>query len=457
MNNTPRIYIAAIKKSSGKTTITIGLNRIFKEMKLTVQPFKKGPDFIDPIWHTQAAKRPCRNLDFFFLKKEELLKYFTEKSKGSDIVVIEGNHGLFDDIKPEGGTDNASLAKLTKTPVILVLDVKEMGRSVVPIIIGCQEFDKDLKISGIILNKVQNERQKNKIVAAIKKYTKLPVVGAIPEYEGIGITQRHLGLSATMKQPEREATISNIAAYIKKFLKIKEILKIAQSSEALPNSENQKPEKKRKYPVKIAIAFDEAFNFYYPDNLEQLESMGATLHYFSPLRDKLPESDGIYIGGGFPELFLKELEENSCLGKSLKTAIQNCKPVYAECGGLIFLVNKVFYEGKEANMIGAINSTVIFQKKPVGHGYTLLKSKINGWWSHSGKALKGHEFHHARVLNIENECAFEVQRGYGINGKCDGAIVKNTLASFTHIWSPANPEFFRNWIKSIYTNKKIQR
>ena len=449
----PRIYIAAIKKTSGKTTITIGLNRIFKEMGFKVQPFKKGPDFIDPIWHSQAANRTCRNLDFFFLEKDELLKYFIEKSKGADLAIIEGNHGLFDDIKPEGGTDNAALAKLTKTPVILVLDVKEMGRSVVPVIIGCQEFDKKLKIMGIILNKVQNERQKKKIVAAIEMYTRLPILGAIPENENIGITQRHLGLSAIMKPSEKEKVISNIADYLKKFLDIEKIIKIANSAEDLPNLKKIKSDKKQVYPVKIGIAFDEAFNFYYPDNLESLTESGATLYYFSPLKDRLPEVDGLYLGGGFPELFLKELEENSLIRKDIKEAIQIGKPVYAECGGFVYLTENVLYKDRKASMVGAIDAEVVFQKKPVGHGYTILKPKAKGWWNQSAKTIKGHEFHHARIVDIRNECAFEVERGYGINGICDGALAGNTLASFTHIWSLSNPEFFKSWLKFVYIQK----
>ena len=452
----PRIYIAAIKKTSGKTTITIGLNRIFKEMGFIVQPFKKGPDFIDPMWHTQATGRPCRNLDFFFLKKEKLLRYFIDKSEGVDITVIEGNHGLFDDVRPEGGTDNAALAKLTKTPVILVLDVKEMGRSVVPLILGCKEFDKNLKIEGVILNRVQNERQKKKIVTAINMYVNLPILGVIPEYENIGITQRHLGLSSTMKQSEKETIILNITNYHKKFLDVKKIIKIAKSAENLAAAKNIQPEKKQFYPVKIGIAFDEAFNFYYPDNLEYLEKLGATLHYFSPLRDKLPDVDGLYLGGGFPELFLQELEENSSVKKDIKEVIQIGKPVYAECGGLVYLADKVLYKGREANMVGAINTKVTFQKKPVGHGYTLLKPKIKGWWKKSVKMIKGHEFHHACVLDFESECAFEMQRGHGITGKCDGALIKNTLASFTHIWSQANPEFFKSWLKFICEHKNIK-
>ncbi len=451
MVNIPRLYVAAIKKTSGKTTVAIALNRILSQKDLVVQPFKKGPDFIDPMWHTQAARRTCRNLDFFFLSKDKLVSYFLEKIQRADIAVIEGNHGLFDDIKAEGGSDNAALAKLLSVPVILVLDVKETGRSIVPIILGCQQFDRDIKIGGVILNRVQSDRQKKVLIEAIKMYTNVPILGAIPESKDISILQRHLGLSATLKSNEKENIISNIADYLERFLDIEKIIKIANSAEGLSETiKNKRIKSNENFNLNIGIAKDEAFNFYYPDNLELLKSLGCSLNFFSPMEDKLPEADALYIGGGFPELYLNELESNIEVRTNIKKFVEDGKPVYAECGGLAYLTNKITFNEAKGEMVSAIDAETVFQKKPVGHGYTILKPIVEnkGWWNNL-KTIKGHEFHHALLKKSNNEYAFKIERGFGINGTSDGLIVKNSLASFTHIYAPGNPEFFIEWVKFV--------
>jgi len=449
----PRVYIAAIKKTSGKTTIAIALNRIFKEMNMIVQPFKKGPDFIDPMWHTQAAGRACRNLDFFFLPKARIANYFISKAKDADISIIEGNHGLFDDIEVEGGSDNATLAKLLSTPIILIIDVKEMGRTIVPIILGCKNFDTDLKIGGVILNRIQNSRQKKRLEEAISRYINIPILGTIPENKDISIAQRHLGLSSTLSRVEREEVICKISDYLKRFLDIKGILRLANSTDRLPDEQDFETNQydKKQYNSDIGVALDEAFNFYYPDNLEALESLGCTLHFFSPLRDsRLPKVDAIYIGGGFPELFLEELESNETLRGDLRKFIESGKPLYAECGGLVYLTKKIGFRGKEGNMVGAIDTESSFQEKPVGHGYTILEPNTNhkGWWSRL-RNLVGHEFHHALLNKTDNRCAFKIKRGFGINRVCDGIITKNSLASFTHIHALGNVGFFAEWVGFI--------
>jgi len=457
MVNIPRLYVAAIKKTSGKTTVAIALNRILSQKDLVVQPFKKGPDFIDPMWHTQAAKRICRNLDFFFLSKEKLVSYFFEKVQRADIAVIEGNHGLFDDIKAEGGSDNAALAKLLSVPVILVLDVKETGRSVVPIILGSQQFDKDIKIGGVILNRVQSDRQKKVLIEAIKIYTNIPILGVIPESKDISILQRHLGLSATLKSNEKENIISGIAGYLERFLDIEKIIKIANSAEDFSKTaKNEQMESKENYDINIGIAKDEAFSFYYPDNLEFLESLGCSLNFFSPMEDKLPEADALYIGGGFPEIYLNELESNIGMRANIKKFVENGMPVYAECGGLAYLTKKITFNEIKGEMVSAIDAETIFQKKPVGHGYTILKpiSKNKGWWNNL-KIIRGHEFHHALLKKSNNEYAFKIERGFGINGASDGLIFKNSMASFTHIYAPGNPEFFIEWVKFVKRLKGI--
>ncbi len=452
--NIPRIYISAIKKSSGKTIIAVAINRILLKKGLTVQPFKKGPDFIDPMWHTKAANRSCRNLDFFFLPDEKLLAYFADKTKESDIAVIEGNHGLFDDINTKGETDNASLAKLLKSPVILVMDVKEMGRSIVPIILGCSDFDKSLRIGGIILNKIQSYRQEKRLKEAISLYTDIPIVGAIPETDDIHIPYRHLGLFSTLKDEEKEQFISKLAEFAERFLDIETIIKIANTAETTEFNIQLDNNDKEKFNITIGIAYDKAFNFYYKDNFEEMEKYGCKLKFFSPLYDShIPCMDALYIGGGFPEIFAKTLENNLSIKKEINAFIDNNMPVYAECGGLIYLTNSITYNNKRYKMVSAIKTETSFHKKPVGHGYTILKPTKNapGWWSKI-QTVKGHEFHHASLSEKINRFAFEVKRGFGIDGKHDGIAINNLLASFTHIYAPSS-SFFREWIRHISLRK----
>ncbi len=446
----PRIYISAIKKSSGKTTISLAINRILYKKGLKVQPFKKGPDFIDPMWQTQATNRACRNLDFFFLSEQQLIHYFADKSNGADIAVIEGNHGLFDDINIEGGTDNASLAKLLRAPVILIVDVREIGRSIVPMLLGFKNFDKLLNISGIILNKVQSLRQENRLKKAISLFVNIPVIGAIPDNSRISILQRHLGLSATIKDDKKEAIINHIAEYSEQFIDMDKIIKIAEKADRLNFKDINTDKERKMFNTKIGIAFDNAFNFYYKDNLEILENYGCTLKFFSPIHDtKLPEVDALYIGGGFPELFSQELEENSTIRKEIKYFIDNDMPIYAECGGLVYMSNSLKFNGRNNKMVSAIDLNVVFHRKPVGHGYTLIEPlPLSTEWLNKLNTIRGHEFHYASVYGDINNCAFSIKRGFGINGKCDGIIQNNLLASFTHIYGPSS-NFFEQWLNFI--------
>ncbi len=452
MPNIPRVYISAIKKTSGKTTVAVAVNRLMRERGLVVQPFKKGPDFIDPMWHTQASGRYCRNLDFFFLNRKDIVGYFVDKCQGADIAVIEGNHGLFDDIRPEGGTDNASLARLLVSPVLLVIDVKEMGRTVVPVVLGCQQFDRNLTIGGVILNRVQNPRQESRIRKAIEVYTRIPVLGAIPEDEGITILQRHLGLSATLSPSDREKIVSSIADLVEGFIDLDGIISVAGRAGEIEDTGYKQMRCRRAHSVRIGVAYDEAFNFYYNDNLELLELCGGVLSFFSPLRDSsLPEVDALYIGGGFPEIFLEELEANVGIRNQVREFIMDGLPVYAECGGLVYLAREVSFERSHGKMVGVVDAGVRFSKKPVGHGYTILRPLVeDGYWWGGVSEIRGHEFHHARldVFGFLN-CAFNVERGFGVNGSCDGIVVRNSLASFTHVYSPGSPEFLLKWVEFI--------
>ncbi len=458
--NIPRVYLSAVRRNSGKTTIAIAINRILTDKGIIVQPFKKGPDFIDPMWHSQATGRQCRNLDFFFMDKGNLLKYFTSKIKEKEMVLIEGNHGLFDDINILGGTDNAAMAKFTKSPIILVVDVKQMGRTIVPAIIGLKNFDKEINIAGIILNRLQSKRHRYRLEGAIEHYVDIPVVGSIPEDASIAVEQRHLGLSAILDKQAMEINIRRISSFISEYIDINAIIEIAKDAEEITTSIPKKHIiKGKRFNLNIGIACDEAFNFYYKDNLDEIERLGAKIIKFSPLHDaSLPNVDAIYLGGGFPELFIEKLQNNTVIRSQLRKKIEEGLFVYAECGGLLYLTENITYNNKTCDMVGIFKTHTYFAKKPKGHGYVSLKPKNqykNSWY---GQALeiKGHEFHHGYFDKFNGmRTVFDVTRGYGIDGVCDGIIYKNVLANFTHMHALSSPAFLKSWLERIDRKTRV--
>lgn len=466
------LYIAATKRNSGKTTISIAIMRLLKDKGITVQPFKKGPDFIDPMWLSLASKRNCYNLDFYFLSKDKVLKHFLEYSVNSDISIIEGNHGLHDSLDIQGKSSNASMSKLLGLPVVLVIDVSELNRGVVPLIMGFKKFDEDVNIKGVILNKVHNKRHEKNLIKYIKHYTDLKIVGVVPNDQELSIKQRHLGLMSTLSKDEIEKFIEHISAKLSGNIDIDAIIKISKIAKKINYPDDDLPKKKKilkkgvKDSLKIGLAYDNAFNFYYNENIEELKRLGCEIIPFSPLNDSnLPDVDALYIGGGFPELFCKDLDVNISLKSDIREKIEIGLPVYAECGGLMYLCRSIIYDNVDnvrREMVGIINAEVKLTKKPNGHGYTKLKpvcyDKNSSLWFNKIRIIKGHEFHHS-YLEISEDYkpvfAFNVKKGFGVNGLYDGIIYKNVLASYTHIYSPSEPQWFKSWTIFIKKIKKI--
>jgi cobyrinic acid a,c-diamide synthase len=465
--NLQGFYISATKRNSGKTTLCIAITSLLRDKGFNIQTFKKGPDFIDPMWLSLASGRNCYNLDFYFMSKNKLIKHFLEHSVNSDISIIEGNHGLHDSFDLQGNTSNASMAKLLNLPVILVVDVSELNRGVVPLLLGFKSFDENVNLSGVLLNKVHSRRHEKNLIKAIKYYTDIKIVGAVPNDHELSIKQRHLGLLSTLNKEELTELINKISAKISNYIDISEIIKIAKTLKKVDYPDFLPGRQVNfKKTVRIGLAYDNAFNFYYNENIEQLKEFGAELILFSPLADPfLPDVDAIYIGGGFPEIFSKELEANISLREDIKEKIEQGLPVYAECGGLIYLCKNIIYEGIKRELVGVIDSDVKLTKKPQGHGYTMLKPLYsykddnlynnNKQWFQKIKRLKGHEFHHSFLENTSDiSFAFSAQRGFGVNGLNDGILYKNVIASFTHLYAPAALSWFKNWLSFIkYTSK----
>lgn len=432
-----RMLISAAHKSSGKTMVSIGLCAALRARGHIVQPFKKGPDYIDPMWLSQAAGRDCRNLDLYLMADDDVVATYARHS--GELDLIEGNKGLYDGLSLDGSNSNAALAKLLDLPVFLVIDARGMTRGIAPLILGYQAFDKDIQIAGVILNKLGGSRHESKLREVIEHYTDVPVVGAIQYDERLSIIERHLGLMPSNESIAANAKIKQIGDAIAEQVDLDKLLALSQKKalktpltatiSPLPLSE----------PLRIGIARDRAFGFYYADDLDALEAAGATLVPFDTLKDPhLPDVDAIYIGGGFPEACAVELEANTSLRAEIRQAIADGMPGYAECGGLMYLSRSIAYQGCTYEMVGAIPGDVVMHAKPVGRGYVHLEEDAAHPWprpSAPARLIKAHEFHYSSLENLppDSRFAYHVKRGYGIAGQRDGLILNNLLASYTHL------------------------
>ncbi len=433
-----RILVSAAHKSSGKTTVSIGLCAALKEKGLAVQPFKKGPDYIDPMWLSEAAGRACRNLDLYLMNPGEVVSTFQHHAQGAEIGIIEGNKGLYDGLALDGSNSNAALAKLLDLPVLLVIDARGMTRGIAPLILGYQAFDRDISIAGAILNNLGGSRHESKLRAVIEHYTDVPVIGAVHHEERLEIVERHLGLMPSNESGESGLRIREIGKAISEQVDLDRLLGISErpalKAKAIPEISPFALRDK----VRIGIARDRAFGFYYVDDIEALEASGAELVEFDSLRDEhLPEVDALFIGGGFPELFGEELEANASLRSEIRMKAASGMPIYAECGGLMYLARSLTHEGKTHRMVGAIPGDVVMHKKPVGRGFVHLVENANHPWPCPVARVSGqkaHEFHYSSLENLPSgvKFAYEVARGHGINGSHDGIVVGNLLAQFTH-------------------------
>ena len=434
------VLITAAHKSSGKTTVSIGLAAALSNRGMAVQTFKKGPDYIDPMWLSRATERPCRNLDYYTMSKEEIRATFRRFSDGADISLIEGNKGLYDGLDLDGGNSNAALATLLGAPVILVIDARGMTRGIAPLILGYQAFDPDLNIAGIILNKVGGPRHERKLRAIIDHFTDVPVLGAVHKNEGLEIAERHLGLTPSNEAPQADGKIAAIAELIAAQVDLDAVARIA--GQAVELSLPMPPHQTRREPdVTIAVVRDAAFGFYYPDDLEALEDAGARLINVDLTRDfTLPDVDGLFIGGGFPETRMAELEANTSMREAVRRAIEGGLPAYAECGGLMYLARSLTWNGDRHEMAGVIQGDIVMHSKPQGRGYVRLRETGQGPWPvRTSKEQPGeipaHEFHYSSLENLEGtpNFAYQVLRGHGIDGQHDGLIIHNLLASYAHM------------------------
>ena len=450
----PHLLISAAHKSSGKTTVSIGICAELKRRGIAVQPFKKGPDYIDPLWLSQAAGRPCYNLDFYTQSLDEIRTLFAARLRQAELGLIEGNKGLHDGLDLDGSTSNAALAALLGTPVVLVIDAQGMTRGVAPLVLGFQAFPPQVRIAGVILNKVAGPRHEGKLRQVLEHYTDVPVIGSVRRREDLEIVERHLGLIPSNEAAGAAEKIEEIRRAVADEVDFDRLLTVAGTALAPPSRVSAERDSwgATNGKVRIGIARDAAFGFYYAGDLDALERAGAELVPFSPVADtRLPEVDALFLGGGFPESLMRELEANAGLRGEVRRFIESGGPVYAECGGLMYLSRRIHWRGEIRDMVGAIPADAVMHDRPQGRGYVRLREMATFPWpgpSPGGGEVAAHEFHYSRLEGLSDDLrfAYEVLRGDGLDGQHDGLVYKNVLASYTHLRDVAANPWTRRFV-----------
>ena len=443
-----KILIAGTSSGVGKTTISMGIMAALNKRGLVVQPFKVGPDYIDTSYHTFITKRNSRNLDSYMLDDEKIKYLFLKNSKGTDISVVEGVMGLYDGYGADiDSCTSSNTSKILKTPVILVIDGKSMATSGAAMVLGYKNLDPKVDLRAVIINNIASKSHYETIKDAIIKYTGVKVLGYLPKNIDFELPSRHLGLIPTIEMEQLEDKFLKLADIIEENIDLDELIKISESEDIESNFKLNLP---RYDNINIAVAYDKAFNFYYWDGIDLMRDLGVNIEYFSPLSDKkLPKCDGIYIGGGFPEIFGKELEANVELKNEIKALHERKIPIYAECGGLMYLGEKLEdLEHNEYEMVGIFKGKSVMTKSLKRFGYCDGKASLDTVVSNKGDIISGHEFHHSEFVSDEN-CAYEIEkvRNGNVMKKWMGGYSKNnTLATYLHTHFYSNMDVVVNFL-----------
>lgn len=448
----PRIVLGALRGGSGKTLISVGIIAALRRRGLKPAVFKKGPDYIDAGWLGLAAASDCHNLDSYLFGDSNILKSFLAGSDGCDISIVEGNRGLFDGVDAAGTFGTAELAKLLKAPLVLIIDSTKMTRTAAALVLGCQSLDPKLMLRGAIINRVAGERHRKILTESIHNICSIPVIGSVSKLSLENFPQRHLGLLPLHEHPEAMRFIDQAADIVEHNIDLTQLLEIAEQSSDIStdlSDVDSDDNAGRHKHLTLGVIKDSAFQFYYPENLAALKKTGARLLEIDSLEfAELPELDALYIGGGFPETHAEKLAENVLFRESLRKAVDDGLPVYAECGGLMYLSRRLLIDTRVYPMTGIFDIDSVLAMRPQGHGYIHLKTVGENPFYSVGSTLVGHEFHYSYVSNVHQEpCkyAFEVTRGHGIDGKHDGIFRRNALGTYAHVHALGEPL----WAKGI--------
>lgn len=436
------VVIAGLSGGSGKSVATVALIAALVRQGHTVVPFKKGPDYIDAGWLATAARHPCYNLDPYLMSHQTISASFSRQSFGADFAIVEGNRGLFDGVNAEGGFSTAELAVSLDLPILLVVNCSKTTRTVAAMVLGCKQLDPRIRIVGVILNQIATPRHERIITRAVEKYTDLPVVGVVPRSREDIFPMRHLGVTPHQEYGRADKAVSTLAEIADKNFDMEQIISLMR-----PCFFSQPTARKNyKKDVKIGILRDAAFQFYYEENLTALQKGGAELVMINALTaDSLPEQlDALYIGGGFPETSAGALAANVSFRNSVLKQANQGLPIYAECGGLIFLGESITLDGREFPLAGVFPVKFGISGKPQAHGYSIFTVEKNNPFYPVGTTVKGHEFRYSTVDNWsgnDDNLVLAMERGTGFMNKRDGLAKNNVLALYTHVLAPDTPEW----------------
>lgn len=454
-----RIFISAAHKSSGKTTLSIGLCAALRAQGLAVQPFKKGPDYIDPLWLGAASGRACHNLDFNTMAADEIVATFCHYRSTADLALVEANKGLYDGMALDGHDSNAALAKLLRAPVVLVVDTRGMTRGIAPLLLGYQAFDPAIQFAGVILNRVGGGRHASKLRESVEYHTDFQVLGAVQDNPELAIEERHLGLVPSNESTLAAAQINRIRDLVMGQVDLAKLREVAVAAPGLPAVPLPRLATPAGDKVRIGICQDPAFGFYYAGDLDALRAAGAELVVINTLVDTtLPALDGLFIGGGFPETHMHALAANVALRQAIHDAIEAGLPTYAECGGLMYLSRSIVWQGQPAPMVGVIPGDAVMYSKPQGRGYVRLQETSAMPWGNGNteQIIHAHEFHYSRLENLgaQGTFAYRMVRGVGIDGQHDGWVYRNLLASYTHMRDTAQYRWAQRFVEFVRQCKR---
>jgi len=455
MDMTKGIIVAGLAGGSGKSVVSVGLTAALARQGKIVVPFKKGPDYIDAGWMKLAAGRNCYNLDPFLMSIESIRASFLNHSDCADLVVLEGNRGLYDGVNIEGGYSTAELSLSLNLPVLLVVNCTKTTRTVAAMVLGCMKLDERIDIRGVVLNQIGTKRHQTIVTQAVEKYTGLPVLGAIPRMKRDIFPMRHLGVTPHQEYEGSDEAMEFLAETATTHLNLDRIQEIMapigqRKSVLLAKSIDKK--------LRIGLLMDAAFQFYYSENLEALESAGAELISINAMEEeKLPELDGLYIGGGFPETSAKALAENSSFRNSIKEAALKGLPIYAECGGLIYLGESIELDGEIYPLAGVFPIRFGMSARPQAHGYSIFEVESENPFYEIGTEIKGHEFRYSTILEWAGkteDLTLKMKRGIGFLEGREGLTVNNVLALYTHIHALGTPEWAEGFMRRCQEIKK---
>jgi len=466
MTPIPRLVLAGLSGGSGKTIVSLGLTRAWVNKGLAVVPFKKGPDYIDAAWLGLAARRHASNLDPFLMNAETLAGLFVHKAQGADLAFTEGNRGLFDGGDILGSFSTSQLAKNLKSPVILVIDATKMTRTIAAVVQGCANFEQGLNLAGVILNRTAGERHRGILRGAIEHYTDVPVLGLLPKLRDNPIPERHMGLISNREYEGQDAILDGLAKMVAESCDLDRLLMIARVAGTMPPvGKDIWPEIITSRRPRIGYVLDAALWFYYQENLEALRRAGAELVEVSLLSPaEWPDLDGLYLGGGFPETQAQALAENEAMRSRVLKLSRGGLPIYAECGGFMYLCQELHADGAVYPMAGVFPLATTLCARPQGLGYAEAMVVAENPFHPVGQILKGHEFHYSRCLAQSNFTgqgekpgfALRMERGAGMMEGLDGVILDNTFAAYTHIHALGTPHWAANFVREAAKANNIR-